>query len=394
MILLSIGENMKKLFGKLDKPLLLLTVLYSVLGLVMVFSSSSVSAVSRYNKSSSYFFVRQLLFMGVSYIAGIFVILRMPTSKYKYFAPLLILGVIASLIGLRIYGDVGNGALSWYKVGPIKIQPTEFAKSFIIIYLAVYFNSYIKKKNPQPLAFLKPLCLCGLICGLVLLQPDLGGAVIIGGIVFFTFFSIPMAKNHKAVFVKVLGVGAIVAAVAAIYFGGDLLNSYQMERLNFRKPCTRYTEETGYQVCNGFIAIHNGGLKGVGLGNSTQKYLYLPEAHTDFIFAILVEELGVIVAILVILGYVYMLYRILKISKEAETLRGSILCYGTFLFLLFHILVNLLGMLALIPLTGVPLPLMSYGGSFTVNTIIMLFIVQRVAVENKTIKQRREIAAL
>ena len=389
-----IGENMKKLFAKLDKPLLIMTILYSILGLIMIFSASSISAVVRYNQNSSYFFIRQALFIFAGFFIGFVFVLRMPTSKYKVFVPLLLIGIIASLIGLRMYGQISNGAQSWYKLGPINIQPTEFAKSVVIIYLAVFFNAQIKKKQTKPLAFIKPLSICVVIFALILLQPDLGGALIVGGIVFFIFFGIPMRRNNKAVFVKVLGIGAIIAGIAVMYFGNNLLSDYQLSRLQFKEPCTRYMEETGYQVCNGFIAIHNGGLTGVGLGNSTQKYLYLPEAHTDFIFAIIIEELGLIVSIMIILGYAYMLYRILKISKEAETLRGSILCYGTFLFLLLHILINLLGILALIPLTGVPLPLLSYGGSFNLNVLFMLFVVQRVAIENKTLKNKREIEAL
>lgn len=381
---------MKKLFANIDIPLFILTILYSILGLVMIFSASSVTAVMRYQYSSSYFFIRQLVFLIIGFVAGL-IIIRIPTSKYKNLTPLLLLGIVASLVGLRIYGSISHGAQSWYKIGPINIQPTEFAKSVVIIYLAVFFNGQIKNKNAKPLSFLKPLIICIIIFALILLQPDLGGALIIGGIVFFIFFAVPMAKNHKAVFLKVLGIGAIIAVIAVIYLGGNILNDYQLGRLNFKNPCSRYTEETGYQVCNGFIAIHNGRLTGVGLGNSTQKYLYLPEAHTDFIFAIISEELGSIVACLIIVGYGVMLYRILKISKEAETLRGSILAYGTFLFLILHILINLLGVLAVIPLTGVPLPLLSYGGSFSLNVLIMLFVVQRVSIENKTIKRRREI---
>ena len=192
---------MKKLFAKLDKPLLILTILYSILGLVMIFSSSSISAVVRYHKDSYYFFIRQLMFIIAGFLAGI-VILKIPTSKYKAITPLLILGIIASLVGLRMYGVIGGGAKSWYKLGPINIQPTEFAKSIIIMYLAVFFSTQAKKKNAKPLGFLKPLTICIIIFVLVLLQPDLGGAVIIGTIVFFIFFSIPMKKNHKAVFVK------------------------------------------------------------------------------------------------------------------------------------------------------------------------------------------------
>ena len=164
--------------------------------------------------------------------------------------------------------------------------------------------------------------------------------------------------------------------------------------LTFQNPCSRYTETTGYQVCNGFIAINNGGLFGVGLGNSTQKYLYLPESHTDFIYPIIVEELGLIFGIFIIIAYFIMLLRILKIARNSENLRCSVIAYGTFWFLTLHILINLLGVLALIPLTGVPLPLLSYGGSFTVNIIVMLFLVQRVKIENEINKTKREIKAL
>ena len=127
----------------------------------------------------------------------------------------------------------------------------------------------------------------------------------------------------------------------------------------------------------------------VGLGDSTQKYLYLPEAHTDFIFPIICEELGAIVGILVILLYAALLYRLLKISKEATNLKNSILAYGTFLLILCHVLVNLLGVLGLIPL-----PFLSYGGSFNVNVILMLFVVERVAIENKEAAISRKMKEL
>ena len=188
---------------------------------------------------------------------------------------------------------------------------------------------------------------------------------------------------------------SVILIIAILYSGTDILNSRQLSRLQFQNPCSRYSENTGYQVCNGFIAIHNGGLFGVGLGNSTQKYLYLPEAHTDFIYPILVEELGAVIGILVLVGYVYILYRILIIGKEAKgNVRNMILCYGTFALIFLHLIVNLMGVLALIPLTGVPIPFLTYGGSFTINLILMLFVVQRVAIENKNKKFQDDMASL
>ncbi len=360
----------------------------------MIFSASSVSTVLRYNVPQYYFFVRQAIFLVVAFLVGFLIILRIPTSKYKYFVPFMVLGIIVALLGLFVYGRITNNARSWYDIGPFALQPSEFAKSIIIIFMAVAYSKLDKIKAKNIYVFLFPVVVALIIAILIALQPDLGTALIICGITFFIFISIPLVKKN---IIKVLKIGVVcigVGILALLYSGTELLNSRQLKRFEFRNPCSRYIEDTGYQVCNGFIAIHNGGLLGVGLGNSSQKYLYLPESHTDFIFPIIVEELGYVTGVLLILGYMVMLYRILKIAREAENLRLSILAYGVFLYLLMHILINLLGILALIPLTGVPLPLLSYGGSFTVNVIMMLFMVERVSIENKTIKAKKEMAKI
>lgn len=385
---------MKKLFSKMDIWLLIIMIIYSIVGLIMIFSASSVSTVLRYNVPQYHFFLRQAIFLLASFILGFLIVIRFPTSKYKYIAPFAIVGIIVALIGLFAYGQITNNAQSWYDLGFFNLQPSEFSKSIIIVFLAVAYSRLEKKKVNNIYAFLIPVAICLFIAVLIALQPDFGTALIICGIVFFIFISIPYVKQN---FIKVLKIGVVclvVAALALLYSGAEIFNSRQMKRFEFRNPCERYQEDTGYQVCNGLIAIHNGGLFGVGLGNSSQKYLYLPESHTDFIFPIIVEELGLLVGVLLIVGYMIMLWRILKIARAAENLRLSILAYGVFLYLLFHILINLLGILALIPLTGVPLPLLSYGGSFTINVVIMLFVVQRVNIENKTIKAKREMASI
>ena len=302
--------------------------------------------------------------------------------------------LLDSLALLFVKGKIAGGAISWFDLKYFKVQPSEFAKSILVIFMAIYYNKLHYKKVKNIYAYFVPLGFAAIIIGLVFMQPDLGSAAIIAGIVFLTFISIPVVQNNIMKFIKIIAIGCILAMVAFLYSGNDFLSSIQKGRLNFRNPCSRYTETTGYQVCNGFIAINNGGLFGVGLGNSTQKYLYLPESHTDFIFPIIVEELGLVTGIIIILGYAYILSRILKIAKTSENLRCSILAYGTFWYFTLHILVNLLGVLALIPLTGVPLPFLSYGGSFTVNAIIMIFVVERVNIENKINKTKREIKAL
>lgn len=385
---------MRKLLSKMDIPLLLIMLIFIVLGLTMIYSASSVSSVVRYGYAPYHFFVRQAIFVGVSLFVGFTLIIRLPTRTYGALAWPLLIAIILALVLLFIKGEVTNNAQSWYDFGFFSLQPSEFAKSILIVFMAVFYNKLQYKKSKNIYSYLIPLAAGALIAGLVVMQPDLGSAAIIAGIVFLTFISIPLVKNNMIRFIKIIAIGLVIGLIVLLYSGADFLNSMQIDRLTFQNPCSRYTETTGYQVCNGFIAINNGGLFGVGLGNSTQKYLYLPESHTDFIFPIIVEELGLIVGILIILGYVFMLYRILKIAKSSENLRCSVLAYGTFWFLTLHILVNLLGILALIPLTGVPLPFLSYGGSFTVNVIIMLFVVERVNIENNINKTKREIKAL
>ncbi len=381
---------MKNIFKKMDLWLFFLTCLYSLLGLIMIFSASSVSAVLRYNYSTNYYFYRQLIFLLFAFIIGFCFIIKIPTKKYKYFIRFLIILIIGSLIYVLLNGKTANGAKSWIGIGSFGIQPTEFAKAILIVYMGVFFGDFLKKRNSS-FSFLTPLIVGALLAVLVLLQPDLGGAIIIAGITFFVFIAIPMKKNNKIMFFKILGAGIIIAVIGLLAFGNNILNANQLKRLQFQNPCSRYTEDTGYQVCNGLIAVSNGGLFGLGLGNSTQKYLYLPEAHTDFIFSIVVEELGALGGLLVILGYIFMLYRILKIAKESEHLRGSIIAYGIFFLLIFHIFVNLMGVMGIIPLTGVPLPFLSYGGSFNMVIIILMFVLQRICIENKIIKSKKEI---
>ena len=385
---------MRKLFSKMDIPLLLLTIFFIVVGLVMIYSASSVSSVVRYGYEPYHFFIRQAIFVLVSLIFCFIFILRVPTRTYQALAWPAVIIIIISLIYLFVNGKITNNAISWYDLKFFSLQPSEFAKSILIVFSAVYYNKLYYRKVKNIYSYLIPLGFGVIIAGLVAMQPDLGSAAIIGGIVFLTFISIPIVQSNLLKFIKIFAVAIVLAVIVILYFGNGILNSMQMNRLTFQNPCSRYTETTGYQVCNGFIAINNGGLFGVGLGNSTQKYLYLPESHTDFIYPIIVEELGLIFGIFIIIAYFIMLLRILKIARNSENLRCSVIAYGTFWFLTLHILINLLGVLALIPLTGVPLPLLSYGGSFTVNIIVMLFLKKNVKIENEINKTKREIKAL
>ena len=382
---------MKKTLSKTDKILLVLTIIFLGFGLIMVLSASSMESYMRRGRSPYYYFIRQSIFVGIGCILFL-IITKIPTRFYKRISSLLLLLITASLGALTVYGHVANSAVSWFRIGPLSIQPSEFAKVIIIIYLASYYDKKKEELDTQ-WVMMKPLIFILPAIFLVALQPDLGTAAIMTGITAFMFFSVPMKRSIRRKF-DLIFVGAILIVVSIfIITGGSFLKSYQAQRiLNFKDPCERYEEKTGYQVCNSFIAFANGKVTGQGIGKSTQKYLYLPESYTDFIFPIIVEEWGMIVGIIVIIFYLIVLYRLYVIARRATNLNNSLLAYGVCVYVFLHIAVNLIGVMGIGPLTGVPLPFLSYGGSYTISLLSSLALAQRVAIEtnNETIKKERK----
>lgn len=371
--------KLKDIIKNIDKPLFLLTLVLFVLGLVMIFSASNVTSYMNGGSPYAYFF-RQGLFLLISFIVCILLV-KFNTKFYGMMSNLLLIIFVGILILLLIYGKSINYAVSWIAIGPFTLQPSEFIKVIMIVFMARFYEANEKKLNNFFVA-ITPLIVGVIIAFLIMLQPDLGTAIIFSILTGVIFFSAPISKmiKTKVVFLFI-GMAFFMGAVL-LMSGGSILQSRQLERFNFTRPCDRLLD-TGNQVCNGYIAINNGGLTGIGLGNSTQKYLYLPYPYTDFIFAVIVEELGLVVGILIILSYIYLLYRILKIGRESYTNRGALLCYGVAIYIFLHIAVNLMGLFGLMPMTGVPLPFMSYGGSFTLCLMVSLAMVQRVNIENK-----------
>ena len=376
---------MKKVIKYIDKPLLLVSVILFIFGLIMVFSASNVTAYMTHAVSPYNYFIKQGIFLVVGFILFL-IMMKFNLKSYGLFSKGLLLIAIVALIALLIYGTAQNQAVSWFDLGPISIQPSEFIKVITIVFLADYYERNIRKLDKWG-SSLFPIGICALIAGLIFIQPDLGTTIIYCAVVGIIFIAVPINKEikYKTVFVFM----GLIAFGALVLFGSGkgVLLERQMQRFNFSNPCERILD-TGNQVCNCYIAINNGGLTGVGLGNSTQKYLYLPEPYTDFIYAIIVEELGVVAGVVLILLYVFILYRILLIGRRSPTNRGAVLCYGVASYIFFHIAINLLGIMGLMPMTGVPLPFMSYGGSFTICLIASLTIVQRVSVENGMLREK------
>ena len=375
---------MKKIIKYADKPLLIVSVLLFIIGLIMVFSASNVTAYMSHEVSPYNYFIKQAFFLGVGLIMSL-IMIKFTTKAYGVFSWGLLLIIIVSLLMLLVIGQAKNRAISWYDLGPISIQPSEFAKVITIVWLARYYEK--NKKMTSYTKSLFPIGVCLLITFLIFIQPDLGTAIIYTVIVGVMFLAAPIIKEIKTKTIfALLGLIAF-AGVVLIGSGKTVLLERQLERFDFTNPCDKLLT-TGNQVCNCYIAINNGGLTGVGLGNSTQKYLYLPEPYTDFIFAIIVEELGIIFGVGIIVMYMFLLYRILKIGRDSPTNRGALLCYGVAVYIFLHIVINLMGIFGLMPMTGVPLPFMSYGGSFTICLIAALTIVQRVSVENGLCKEK------
>ena len=382
---------MKTILKRIDKPLLILTIILFVFGLIMILSASSMESYMRYGYTPYHYFIRQAIFLAIGVVIFIIVCL-FPTNKYKRLINFLMVIVIAALVGLTVWGYSANEAQSWFQIGPFTIQPSEFAKVIIIVFLAMYYDKHKEELDSQWIT-LKPMILCVIIAALVAIQPDLGTAGIIGLLSLIVFYRVPLNKKNKRQITKIFLGGILVVGAVLLITGGSFLKDYQLERFNFFDPCERYQEDSGYQLCNSFIAFQNGGLLGQGIGESTQKYLYLPESYTDFIFPIIVEEWGLLVGILVIFLLFFVLQRIYLVAKNATNIHNSLIAYGVFTYIFLHIAVNLVGVTGLGPLTGVPLPFLSYGGSSTLTLFIALGLVQRVAIEtsreNEKVKTKK-----
>lgn len=384
-------DSMKKIFSKMDKPLLFVTLAFFLFGLIMVLSASSMESYMRYGYGPYHYFYRQALFVGIGLII-FFIIIRIPTKSYNFFSYLFIVLIMIILGILLGVGHVVNGSQGWFKVAGFGIQPSEFAKVISIMFLGCYYG-----KNRDDFNNLKiliwPIIPIIIIFGMVLIQPDLGTALIIMLVTMFMFFALPMPKKILNKF-KLLVVG-FVALICLVYVitDGKILKEYQRERFNFFDPCERYQEDSGYQLCNSFIAFKNGGLTGEGIGKSTQKYLYLPESYTDFIFPIIVEEWGALVGVLIVFIYLFIIYRLYRIARRAPSLQLSLIGYGICIYLFSHVSINLAGVMGLIPLTGVPLPFLSYGGSYVISLMVALGIAQRISIES-TDKNKKNVKTI
>tara|TARA_X000000950_G_scaffold43214_1_gene48532 strand:+ start:635 stop:1780 length:1146 start_codon:yes stop_codon:yes gene_type:complete len=346
------------------------------LGFLLVASSSIEVASDRFGQPLS-FAVKHMIFLLIASITGVVAYL-IPTrwwynyATYFLFASIVLLGIILIPgIGLTV-----KGATRWLSLGIFNLQPSEIAKFTMMLFLASYLVRRLEEVRQKFSGFVKPMAVVGLIAVLLLMEPDYGTLLVLSCAVMGVLLLAGAPFTQYIVFGSALVSGLIVLAV---------IEPYRFERIEtiFNPWADRYG--AGYQITQALLAFGRGGLFGMGLGNSVQKLFYLPEAHTDFVFAILAEELGLIGALFTVSVMTYMVWRGLLIGRRAE-LGGrpfaAYLTYGLVLLIALQILINLAVNIGLAPTTGLTLPLLSYGGSSLVMTAVSLGVIARISADN------------
>lgn len=339
---------------KIDKPLFIAVILLSIFGLLMIYSSSSIWADYKFNDSFHY-----LKYQGIFFMIGLCLMTFISKLDYrlyyKYSNTILVISfILLILVLIPGIGSVRNGSRSWFGIGSLGIQPSEAAKISLIIFTSRYLSlsdRYIKNFFKGVLPILSVVLV---FFGLIMLQPDLGTGVII-------FMSIISILFIYGVSMKFFFSGGIIGLVGVVIL--ILIAPYRMDRItSFINP---WKDElgTGFQIIQSLYAIGPGGLLGTGYLQSVQKHFYLPEPQTDFIFSIVAEEFGVVGAFIVVGLFGIILYRGMKIARNCTDLFGKYLAFGILFQLIFQATMNLMVVVGLIPVTGVTLPFLSYGGS-------------------------------
>lgn len=339
-------------------------------GLLMVLSASSVSAYAQFGDSFRYF-QRQTGYAAVGVVALVL------TSRMRYEAwrrlALPFLGIAILMLALVLHPTMGieaYGASRWFQLGPVTVQPSEIAKLALVVFAAAVLAHRWGGLDEIGRLAIPLLPACVVVGGMVMLQPDLGTTVVLSGSVFLLVYAAGVRLRY------LLASGLAGAAVGmALIMGAD----YRRVRfVSFLNPWAD-AGNTGYQLIQSLIALGSGGLTGVGLGASRQKWEYVPNAHTDFIFSILGEELGLIGEVVVLVAFGAVLFAGVRIAARAPDVFGRLLAAGIVSWLGLQALINLGAVTGLLPITGVPLPFISYGGSSLIVSLAAVGILVNVA---------------
>ena len=365
-----------------DAALIVVVAAVLAFGLVMVGSASTSIAARTHGDPLAYFWrqsAHAVLAVGAMALAA-----RIPSRLWERAGPVLIV-IAAVLLALVLIPGIGrevNGSTRWLRLGPLNLQPSELAKLFVVIYLAGYLVRRAHEVRLRRSGFLKPLAILVVISALLLLEPDHGTTLVLCATVLGMLFLAGVPITRFAVWA-----GVAVAVVAII----ALTKPYIVERLtSFINPWAD-PYRSGFQLVQSLIAIGRGDWFGVGLGEGVQKLFYLPEAHTDFLFAVLAEEFGLAGMITTVALYTFIVLRTLSIGRRAEQTQARFAAYAAYgigFLLGLHAFINIGVNLGLLPTKGLTLPLMSYGGSSLVVNAASIGIVIRIDHEHRTARWR------
>lgn len=360
------GYRMKKVWKSMDYSLLLPLIILCVLGVIMVYSASSIVAITRYEKPADFFFNKQLIALAVGTI-GLIITMVLPFQFWKKRIIVgLMMGFSVVLLGLVLaIGREVNGIKAWV----FGIQPAEFVKLSIIVVLARFFARKQDTDTPVWQGAAGIVIFIGISMLFIFKQPDLGTLLLIMGIIVIMFLCSGVRVN---MWIKRFSLLSIVLAPLVYLIGKYTLAPYQKARFSVFLHPFEDSQGDGFQLVNSFIGIASGELNGRGLGNSIQKYGYLPEPHTDFIMAIISEELGFIGVAIILVCLLLIVIRSFRIAQKCRDPFGSLLAIGIGSWIGIQTFVNVGGITGLIPLTGVPLPFVSYGGSALIANLLAM----------------------
>lgn len=371
------GKPISKPISLYDKWLIGVVIGLLIIGLMMV-ASSSVMISTKYFHQPFHFLVRQACYLFVGLMLALIVI-RIDSSFWERISiPMLVICLVMLLIVLVPgIGRSVNGSRRWLAFGPIGIQVSEMAKLTIIFYLSGYLVRQQKAVSERMAGFIKPMLILGLVSILLLREPDFGATVVISGTVMAMLFLAGVKLRYY--------IGLLLVVMGALAFLA-ISSPYRLARLTaFLDPwADQYN--SGYQLTQSLIAFGRGGWFGTGLGESIQKLLYLPEAHTDFLFAVLAEELGLVGILTVIFLYSILVIRGMTIAYNAyvqERLFASYTAYGLIFWLGLQAAINMGVNSGLLPTKGLTLPLMSYGGASMVINCVVIALLLRIDYENR-----------
>lgn len=361
----------------LRQRLLLVAGVLAAIGLIMV-ASASMGVAARANGDAFYYFIRHLSYLTLAFVVAS-VAMRLPVSLWQRFSTTILLLAFALLLLVLVPG-VGhrvNGSTRWLALAGFTLQPSEFAKFAVVTYMGAYLLRRQDEVRSSWSGFLKPMLVVGVAVFLLLLEPDFGASVVTVAAVVGLLF---LAGTPLRQFIVLISTVAVMAVLAVV------LEPYRMKRLlAFTDPWADQFN-SGYQLAQSLIAFGRGEWFGVGLGHSVQKLFYLPEAHTDFVFAVYAEEFGLMGVLFVIFLFWFLVHTIIRIGQQAELCNkayAAYLAYGFAFLIGVQALVNIGVNMGLVPTKGLTLPLVSYGGSSLLAVFLMLGVLLRIDAENQ-----------